>query len=186
MLYGMQQKNDTNIRNVFLKCVCGAACTANRKGSSANRKASSKNCKVSPKMRKAFSEERWICTNIRFFQSCICVFRAVFVSAKQNSNGKHFHKCVSFLKTHTVCFFLPKRFLQSTVQPHQAQILERAANHIKVICPSLFIVVATMGKCKEVNNSNLLYVSDVISLIIHEILQDFANAVLSTLTKHHA
>jgi len=119
-LWYAAKKNDTNIRNIFLKCVCGAACTANRKGSSANRKASSKNCKVSPKMRKAFSEERWICTNIRFFQSCICVFRAVFVSAKQNSNGKLFHKCVSFLKTHTVCFFLPKRFLQSTVQPHQS------------------------------------------------------------------
>ena len=28
--------------------------------------------------------------------------------------------------------------------------------------------VAAMGKCKQINNSNLQYVSDVISLIIHE------------------
>jgi len=34
--------------------------------------------------------------------------------------------------------------------------------------PSLFIPVAAMGKCKQINNSNLLYVSDVISLTIHE------------------
>jgi len=32
----------------------------------------------------------------------------------------------------------------------------------------LFILVATMGKWKQINNSNLLYVSDVISLIINE------------------
>jgi len=34
--------------------------------------------------------------------------------------------------------------------------------------PSLFILVATMGYYKQINNSNLLYVSDVVSLIIHE------------------
>jgi len=32
----------------------------------------------------------------------------------------------------------------------------------------LFIPVAAMGKCKQINNSNSPYVSDVISLIIHE------------------
>ena len=40
--------------------------------------------------------------------------------------------------------------------PHQSDI------------PSLFIPVAAMGKCKQINNSNIPYVSNVISLIIHE------------------
>ena len=43
--------------------------------------------------------------------------------------------------------------------------LERAASHIKA---SLFIPVAAMGKCKQINNSNIRYVGEVISLIIHE------------------
>ena len=43
---------------------------------------------------------------------------------------------------------------------------------------SLFIPVATKGKCKQINNSNL---HDVISLIIYEKLNDFADAVLPTL-----
>jgi len=39
--------------------------------------------------------------------------------------------------------------------------------------PSLFIPVATMGKCKQIKNPNLQYVSDVISLIIHEKITRF-------------
>jgi len=39
-----------------------------------------------------------------------------------------------------------------------------------------------MGKCKQINNSNLQYVSDVISSIVNEMkLHDFANAKLPTL-----
>ena len=42
-----------------------------------------------------------------------------------------------------------------------------------------------MGRCKQINNFNLQYVSDVISLIIHsnslEKLRDFVDAMLSTL-----
>ena len=57
--------------------------------------------------------------------------------------------------------------------------LERAASHIKVTRPPC--LVATTGKCK-VNNSNLRYVSDIISLIIH--IHNFINAVLPTLTPH--
>jgi len=34
--------------------------------------------------------------------------------------------------------------------------------------PSLFILVAAMGKYEQINNSNLLYVSDTTLLIIHE------------------
>jgi len=41
--------------------------------------------------------------------------------------------------------------------------LERATSHIKVT-----LLVAAMGKCKQINNSNLLYMSDITSLIIHE------------------
>jgi len=37
--------------------------------------------------------------------------------------------------------------------------LERAASHIKVTRPPS---VAAMGKCTQINNSNLWYVSDVI------------------------
>jgi len=47
--------------------------------------------------------------------------------------------------------------------------------------PSLFIPVAAIGKCKQINNSNLLYVSDVISLIIHEKSHDFVCAKFPTL-----
>jgi len=38
-----------------------------------------------------------------------------------------------------------------------------------------------MGKCKQINNSNSPYVSDVILLIIHEKSRDFIDAVLPTL-----
>ena len=72
---------------------------------------------------------------------------------------------------HSICFinsflffFSPRGFLRSTAQPHQstARPLERAPNHIQVTRPSsLFIPVAVIGKCKQINNSNLLYVSDV-------------------------
>jgi len=56
-----------------------------------------------------------------------------------------------------VCFFF-LGFLQSTARPHQrtTRPLERAGSHIKVT-PSLFIPVAAMGKCKQINNSNLPY-----------------------------
>ena len=41
--------------------------------------------------------------------------------------------------------------------------LERAAGHIKLTCPPcLFHAVAAMGKCRQINNSNLRYLSDVI------------------------
>ena len=73
-------------------------------------------------------------------------------------------------------FFSPRGFLRSTAQPHQstAKPLERAPNPIKVTRPSsLFIPVAAMGECKQINKSNLLYVSDVISLIIHERITRF-------------
>jgi len=48
--------------------------------------------------------------------------------------------------------------------------------------PSLFIPFAAMGKCKQINNSKLSYVSDVISLIIHERNYDFIHAVFLTLS----
>ena len=51
--------------------------------------------------------------------------------------------------------------------------------------PSLFIPVAAMGKCKQINNSNSLCVSDVISLIIHKKLRDFVDAMFPTLTATH-
>ena len=60
------------------------------------------------------------------------------------------------------CFFLsPRGFLQSTAWPHQstARPLERASSHHQSDTPSLFIPVATMGKCKQINNSNSLYVT---------------------------
>ena len=44
--------------------------------------------------------------------------------------------------------------------------LERVTSHIKK--PSLFILVAGIGKCKQINNSNLGHVSDIISLSIYE------------------
>jgi len=47
--------------------------------------------------------------------------------------------------------------------------------------PSLFIPVAAMGKCKQINNSNSPYVSDVILLIIHEKLRNFVDAVFPIL-----
>ena len=83
-------------------------------------------------------------------------------------------------------FFSPREFLRSTVQPHQstARPLERVPNHIKVTRPSsLFIPVAAMGECKQIDNSNLLYVRDVISLIILFMrgLRDFVDAVFPTL-----
>ena len=61
-------------------------------------------------------------------------------------------------------------FPQSTTRPHQstARPLERAASHIKGTRPPCFILVAAMGKRKQINNSNSPYVSDVISLYIHE------------------
>jgi len=46
--------------------------------------------------------------------------------------------------------------------------LERASSHIKVT-PSLLIPVAAMGKCKQINNTTLFTVRDVILLIIDEI-----------------
>ena len=51
-------KDDTDIQNVFPKCVCGAACTANWKASSTNRKVSSKEC--------------WVC----WVLSCVCKGKA--------------------------------------------------------------------------------------------------------------
>ena len=78
--------------------------------------ASSENRKISLKTQNASSEERWVRTHISFrntvqlrlrifwscvscvFWSCICVFRAVFVTAKQNSNEK------VYAKTYTVAF----------------------------------------------------------------------------------
>ena len=71
------------------------------------------------------------------------------------------------------------------MQPHQstARPLERAPNHIKVTRPSSsFIPVAAMGECKQINNSNLLYVSDVISLIIHERITRFRSCCVSYLS----
>ena len=54
-----------------------------------------------------------------------------------------------------------------SARPHQStkMALEMAASYIKVACP---IPVAAMGKCKQINNSNLQYGSDIILLIIHE------------------
>jgi len=71
----------------------------------------------------------------------------------------------------TLSIFLSvETVLQSTARPHQSieKALERVASHIKA---SLFILVAAMGKCKQINNSNLRYVSDVISLFMRKITQ---------------
>ena len=46
-------------------------------------------------------------------------------------------------------------------------VLVRVTSHIKVTHPPCFILVAIMGKCKQINNSNLQYMSD----IIHQIVQ---------------
>jgi len=96
--YGMHKKNDTDIWNVFPKFVCCAACTANQKASSANWKASSKKRKVSSEDMEGFFRRALGLYTLKFlnavqlclqiFQSCVCVFRAAFVMAKQNSNEK--------------------------------------------------------------------------------------------------
>jgi len=52
--------------------------------------------------------------------------------------------------------------------------------------PSLLILVTAMGKYKQINNSDLRYVNDVISLIIHEKLCNFVAAMLPTLSKLQA
>ena len=45
----------------------------------------------------------------------------------------------------------------------------------------MFILVATMEKCKQINNSNSPYVSEIISLIIHERNYAILDAVFPTL-----
>ena len=61
-----------------------------------------------------------------------------------------------------------------------ARPIERAATH-QSDTPSLFIPVATMRKCTQINNSNSPYVSDVISLITHERNDVISYAVSPTL-----
>ena len=78
----------------------------------------------------------------------------------------------------------PKTILQSTARPHQstARPLERAASHIKVTRPPC-LFVAAMRKCKQINNSNSPYVSDVIINYSWEKLRDFVDAVFPTLSQ---
>ena len=120
------KKNDTNVRNVFLRCVCGAASTANRKSSSANRKASSTNQKASSKNRKVSSEdaegffrrvlgsythkspkhgaasltdlsELHLCLP----ELCLCLPSCV-CNGKAEQQQKRFRKCTSFLRMCTL------------------------------------------------------------------------------------
>jgi len=72
-----------------------------------------------------------------------------------------------FYQLFPVFFFLFSWvFLKSPAQPHQSTTrpLERAASTSKWYA----LLVYSMGKCKQINNSNLPYVSDVISLMICE------------------
>ena len=89
------KKNDADIQNAFLKCVCGAARAAHRKASSENRKFLLK--------RKASSEERWVHTHIGFrntVQLCLQIFRSCVW--KSRTATERFCKRTSFSKTRTV------------------------------------------------------------------------------------
>ena len=121
-MYGTcKKKNDTNIRNVFPKCVFGVACTANRKASSTNWKASSEERRAHTHIsfRNAVQLRLWI------FRSCVCVFRGAFVTAKQNSKWKGFRKCASFLRTRTVWWVVGGRIRTAFISGHAGSIFAR-------------------------------------------------------------
>ena len=118
-MYGTHEKNDTNVRYVFLGCVCGAACTANWKSSSANRKASSTNQKASSENHKVSSEDaegffqRALGSYTHKFpkhsagsltdlsELCLCLPSCV-CNGKAEQQQKCFRKCSSFLRMRTV------------------------------------------------------------------------------------
>ena len=104
----MSKKNYADIWNVFPKCVCGAACSANRKASSTNRKASSENWKVSSEEAEGFFQRALGSYTHTFpkhgaalltdpLELCLCPLSCAF-NGKAEQQWKGFHKRVSFLK----------------------------------------------------------------------------------------
>ena len=105
------KKNDTNVRNVFLRCVCGAACTANRKSSSANQKASSTNQKASSDNHEVSSEDAE-----GFFQRALGSYTHKFPkhSAGSLTDLSELHLCLPEL-----CLCLPSRVCNGKAEQQQ-------------------------------------------------------------------